>query len=78
METTPGTAMRIENIVGDSWYSTSDPTNTNKEQFKISQEEYSWIRTKLDNIKAEIENLESKMDIKSIPYTPGRKNWKEE
>lgn len=78
METTPGTAMRIENIVGDSWYSTSDPTNTNKEQFKISQEEYSWIRTKLDNIKAEIESLESKMDIKSIPYTPGRKNWKEE
>lgn len=78
VETSPGAGSRVENIVGNTWYSTSDPTNTNKEQFEIAKEEYQIIRAKLDEIKAMIEALESKLDEKSIPYTPGRLNWKEE
>lgn len=78
IETIPGVGGRIENIVGDTWYSTSDPTSTNKEQYEIAKEEYAEIRMKLDEIKAKIEALELKLDDKEIPYTPGRLNWKED
>lgn len=76
-ETIPGTGYRIENIVSNTWYSTSDPTDTNKEQFELAQQEYAEIRTSLDQIQSGVQTLESKLDSKHIPYTPGRHNWKE-
>lgn len=78
VETIPGTISRIENIVWNTWYSTSNPTNTNKEQYAIALEEYATIRASLDQLKAKVEALELKLDSKNIPYTPNRKNWKEE
>lgn len=77
-ETLPGAANRIENIVWNTWYSTSDPTTTNKEQFEIAQEEYAAIRANLDEMKKGILALEAKLDSQQIPYTPSRMNWKEE
>jgi len=78
VETVPGTAYRVENIVWNTWYSTSDPTTTNKEQFELAKEEYSSIRKQLDDYKAGVQALESKLDSKNIPYTPSRKDWKED
>ncbi len=78
IETIPGTAYRVENIVWNTWYSTSDPTQTNKEQFELAKEEYVAIRKSLDEIKMGVQNLEAKLDGKNIPYTPHRLNWKEE
>lgn len=78
VETVPGTRGRVENIVWDSWYSTSDPTTTNKQQFELAQEEYAVIKAQLVEFRTQVEALEAKLDSKSIPYTPNRLNWKEE
>ena len=32
----------------------------------------------LDKLKAGVEALEAKLDSKNIPYTPSRRNWKED
>jgi hypothetical protein len=78
IETIPGTAYRVENIVWDSWYSTSEPTTTHKEQYEIAKEAYVEIRANLDGYRTEVQALESKLDSKKIPYTPQRSNWKED
>ena len=78
VETVPGTGMRVENIVWNTWYSTSDPTTTNKDQYALAQEEYASIRTQLDALKARVETLEAALDGKNIPYTPSRPDWKKD
>ncbi|MGC6533856.1 MAG: VPS10 domain-containing protein [Flavobacteriales bacterium] len=78
VETVPGTGMRVENIVWNTWYSTSDPTTTNKDQYALAQEEYAAIRTQLDALKARVEALEAELDGQNIPYTPNRPDWKKE
>lgn len=78
VETVPGAAYRLEGIVWDSWYSTSDPTSTHKEQFELAKEEYAPLRASLDGYRDAVEALELKLDSKNIPYTPGRANWKED
>lgn len=78
IETIPGTGMRVENIVWNTWYSTSDPTATNKEQYELAKEEYTEIRASLDKVRTDIEALEAKLDSQNIPYTPNRPNWKED
>ena len=78
VETVPGTGMRVENIVWNTWYSTSDPTTTNKDQYALAQEEYASIRIQLDALKARVEALEAELDGKNIPYTPSRPDWKKE
>ena len=78
VETIPGTADRVDEIVWDTWYSTSDPTTTHKDQYELAKEEYAEIRTKLDEVRFSVQALESKLDSKNIPYTPHRPNWKED
>ncbi|MCH2197584.1 MAG: glycosyl hydrolase [Flavobacteriales bacterium] len=76
VEALPGAVYRIENIVWNTWYSTSDPTTTNQEQFELAKEEYAVARKSLDDMRAAIQALETKLDGKNIPYTPQRPNWK--
>lgn len=78
VETIPGTGSRVENIVWNTWYSTSDPTTTNRDQYELAKEEYAAIRKSLDELKAGVQALEAKLDSKGVPYTPGRPNWKKE
>lgn len=78
VETVPGAGIRVEEIVWTTWYSTSDPTSTNKVQFELTNEEYVEIRKRLDEIRTGVQALEAKLDSKNIPYTPSRLNWKED
>lgn len=78
METGPSTGDRIEGVVGQCWYSTSNVTSTQKEQYEIAKEEYTGIRKNVDDLKARIEALEIKLNSAGIPYTPGRADWKTE
>ncbi len=78
IETIPGIGNRVESIVWNTWYSTSNPTITNKEQYKLVKEEYAEIRASLDKMKSDVQKLESKLDSKNVPYTPHRLNWKED
>ena len=77
VETIPGTANRVENIVWNTWYSTSDPTATNIEQYDLAKEEYGEIRSELDEVRSGVQALEATLDEKNIPYTPHRPNWKD-
>lgn len=77
-ETGPSTGDRIETIVWQCWYSTSNITSTQLEQFALAKEEYVGLRKNVDEIKSRIDTLESKLDAFGIPYTPGRDNWKKD
>lgn len=78
IETSPGTASRIETVVYQTWYSTSNPTNTQKEQFQIAKDDVVIITAKLASVKTKLKALEEKLNAKSIPYTPNRVNYRED
>ena len=78
VETLDGAAGKLETIVYQCWYSTSNITETQKEQYEIADDEYVQIRKLVDDIKAGVVALETKLDGKGVPYTPGRPDWKEE
>jgi photosystem II stability/assembly factor-like uncharacterized protein len=77
VETLPGTGGRIETIVYQTWYSTSNPTATQKEQYSISVEEYESLKIKVLGVQNKITIIEEKMNVKGIPYTPNRENFRE-
>ena len=78
VETLPGLGSRIETMVYQMWYSTSDPTTTHKEQYAIAKEEFQAIKPKVEKIKADLLVLEEKLNAKGIPYTPNRIDFREE
>lgn len=77
-ETGPSTGDRIETIVGQCWYSTSNVTTTQKDQYELAKEEFELIRKNVGEIESRIIALEQKLDASGVPYTPQRENWKEE
>lgn len=78
IETGPSIGDRIETIVGQTWYSTSNITTTQKDQFALAKEEYVTLRKMVDEIQTRVKALEVKLDAAGVPYTPSRENWKEE
>lgn len=78
VETLPGAGGRLETIVYQCWYSTSNVTTTQKEQLAISKVEYAQIRSKVDEALNRIGELEKKMNLKGVPYTPARPDWKQD
>ncbi|MBD3637683.1 MAG: glycosyl hydrolase [Crocinitomicaceae bacterium] len=78
IEDAPGTGSRIETVVYQTWYSTSDPTTTQREQYQIAKEEYKGIKTLIDKLRSGVLSLEESLNDKGIPYTPSRTNFKEE
>ncbi len=77
IETLPGTGSRISSIVYQTWYSTSNPTATQKEQYEIAKEEYATIKTDVADVRSSIEALESQLNEQGVPYTPQRTGFKE-
>ncbi|QNL23019.1 glycosyl hydrolase [Hyphobacterium sp. CCMP332] len=78
-ETKPGINGRVGFAYYNTWYNTTEPTGTAREQLKIAKELYPPVKAKLDEAVKAIKDLENKMDEKKVPYTPGRdENWKEE
>lgn len=78
VETGPSAGDRIETIVYQTWYSTSDPTTTQRTQYGIAKEEYEAIKTDIEGFRKGVESLEAKLNDKGIPYTPARENFREE
>lgn len=78
IEDAPGTGSRIETVVYQTWYSTSDPTTTQREQYQIAKDEYKGIKTLIDKLRSGVLSLEESLNDKGIPYTPSRTNFKEE
>ena len=76
VETLPGIGSRIGIVVYQTWYSTSNPTTTHKEQYQIAKEDYDLLKVNVLAIKNRVSVIEEKMNVKGIPYTPTRENYR--
>ena len=64
--------VRLDELAGISWESTSEVTTTQKMDYKILSSEVDGILSTLRRIDSEIKLLEGKLDELKAPYTPGR------
>jgi len=78
VETLPGIGGRIGVVIYQTWYSTSDPTTTHKEQYEIAKEDFETLKVNVITLKNRVSVIEEEMNVKGIPYTPARKNYIEE
>ncbi|MGB5926727.1 MAG: glycosyl hydrolase, partial [Cyclobacteriaceae bacterium] len=73
MDTPPSVANRLYGVVYDHYGSTSDITQTQKDQFEIAREEFVPL---LENLKKlvneDLAQLENALEDAGAPYTPGR------
>ncbi len=72
INTPPSIADRIQQIIYDEWLSTSSPTQTQKDGYKIAGEEFIPVQTELRQIiNVDMKNLQKKLEAAGAPYTPG-------
>ncbi|NOZ46641.1 MAG: glycosyl hydrolase [Chlorobi bacterium] len=69
---------RLENVIYGLWSSTSDPTETMKQQYKITGELFTPLLAQLKEINnVVIPKIEKEMEALKAPWTPGRvPQWK--
>lgn len=74
----PGISRRVGNLIYSHWRSTSAPTQTMKDQYRIAGEEYEIQVKKLKQlIEEDLKKLEQAMEAVGAPWTPGRiPEWK--
>jgi photosystem II stability/assembly factor-like uncharacterized protein len=69
---TPSIAGRVGRIVGDQWWVTSAPTQTQRDQFEFASEAFDAALDDLESILSDLEALEGRLDDAEAPWTPGR------
>jgi hypothetical protein len=72
MQEIPTPSSRVGIIASEQKYSTSSPTQTHINSFKIAKEEFGPIKTKVDSLVEKVKSLEDKMKLVGAAYTPGR------
>ncbi len=73
LDAEPGLSRRLSGIIGEQRSSTSAPTQTQRDNFRIVEEEFMPIYQALRKIAAtDVKNIEKKLDDIGAPYTPGR------
>jgi len=74
----PSITSRIRTAISSQYRSTSAPTQTMKDQFRIAGEEFEPQLTKLKQLmEVDLKSLEKAMEEIGAPWTPGRiPNWK--
>jgi len=78
--TAPAISQRVNQIVGDQRMSTSRPTQTHLDAFRIASEEFKPV---LDQLKVltetDLKELERDLNAAGVPWTPGRlPEWKDQ
>jgi photosystem II stability/assembly factor-like uncharacterized protein len=69
----PSISNRVGNIIFGMWRSTSAPTQTMREQYRIAAEEFEPQLAKLRQlVEIDLKNLEKAMEEAGAPWTPGR------
>ncbi len=63
---------RFNAIAWTAWQSTSAPTESQKENYKILMEEFPPLLEQLKGIDVSLKELETELDKMKAPYTPGR------
>jgi len=78
-ETPNSIASMVGTVVYQSWWSTSAPTQTQKDQFTQAQKKYAPLRLSLTKMMENVLAMEQQLDQLKVPYTPNRDgSWKEE
>ncbi len=71
--TPPAITDRVEGIVGGHWTSTSNATQTQREDYNIAAEEFAVALESLRTlIESDLVKLEEKLEQANAPWTPGR------
>lgn len=71
--TLPSITDRVEGIVDSQWRSTSAPTTTNREAYRIAAEEFVPVLKDLRRIiETDLPALEQELEKAGAPWTPGR------
>jgi photosystem II stability/assembly factor-like uncharacterized protein len=63
---------RVQHVVWGMWGSTSEPTQTMKDNYAIVIEEFPPILNQLKEMDAELKTMEKELDNMGAPWTPGR------
>ena len=62
---------RVGTAVYYLWRTTSAPTSTQREQYKIAKEDLAFVNDELKAIKSQIMDIQNQLDAKGAGYTPG-------
>ncbi len=77
-ETPPTLSGRVGMVEDGMWNTTSAPTETYQENYRIAAKQFGPLLAELKAIAQEIESIERQLELKGAPATPGRwPEWKE-
>lgn len=76
----PSITNRVQSIVGTQWTSSSAPTQTSKDAYRITAEEFGVALEKLRTlVEVDLKKLEDELEMAGAPFTPGRvPRWQQE
>ncbi|MEM9024485.1 MAG: glycosyl hydrolase, partial [Bacteroidota bacterium] len=78
-ETLPGINGRLGSIAYNLWQSTSAPTKTQQDSYRIAAKAFTGVLAELKAVSAALEAIEQEMETAGAPWTPGRLPvWEEE
>ena len=69
----PGIRQRVSRIIDGLWYTSSTPTKTQQESYRIAKEQFKRLNTALNKlVREDLTALNAKLDEIGAPWTPGR------
>ena len=76
----PSITERVIQVVGGHWTSTSAPTQTHQENYRLAAQSFAPVLDDLRKlVEVDLKNLENKLEAAGAPWTPGRVPvWKPE
>jgi photosystem II stability/assembly factor-like uncharacterized protein len=67
---TPSMSDRLGNMLYSFWYSSSDPTETNKKGLDLLEKQYTSLKAQLISIESDIESIEQALTNANSPWLP--------
>ena len=76
----PSISQRVSQIVSGAWTSTSAPTKTHQDNYRIAAEAFAPVLERLRKlVEVDLKGLEDRLEAAGAPWTPGRlPTWKPE
>jgi hypothetical protein len=69
----PAIAERVNQVVGGHWSSSSAPTATHLENYRLASQAFAPVLADLRKlIEVDLKSLEDKLEAAGAPWTPGR------
>jgi len=69
----PAITERVNQVVGGHWSSTSAPTQTHMENYRLASESFAPVLEDLRKlVEVDLKNLENQLEAAGAPWTPGR------